>query len=483
MQRRLTLALVSLTLFAVVLVGAGVLTFARIGARQETEDQVIRELDAFVDLSGTIPSLDQLGPIIRRFGLAFDIGDLNIVSVDSAGQVIATRRDPGRSNPEQPDVDFTFDREELASFQTSEPLLLDRTQSGRSSVIGIQLLDVELPPGSKTDRQVAVLISHDIATIPAQAQRWFLLSAGLVLLTSVLVANQLAHRFVAPIRRIEGATTKIAAGDLAVRVEVQGTDEVADLGRSVNRMAEDLERSRQLDQQFLLSVSHDLRTPLTSINGYAEALIDGAMTDSVQAGTIIQNHAGRLNRLVSDLLDLAKLDARQFRVEQQPVDALAVVTRSVDGLLPSASNHELSLRVAGESGLIIDVDADRLAQVLANLIENAIKYANNTITVEVVSDHPDGLSTKFTEISVSDDGPGIAKQDIPHIFDRLYVTAHKPRREENSSGLGLAIVRDLTHAMGGTVDPAASDSGGTRMTVRFPTSQQELGETKPEGNG
>ena len=259
-----------------------------------------------------------------------------------------------------------------------------------------------------------------------------------------------------------------------MRVDVNGSDEVADLGRSVNRMAEDLERSRQLDQQFLLSVSHDLRTPLTSINGYAEALIDGAMTDSVRAGTIIQNHAGRLNRLVSDLLDLAKLDARQFRVETQPVDGLDVVTRTVDGLMPTAESHGLSLSITGNSGQVINVDPDRLAQVMSNLIENAIKYANNTIAVEVASGQPDGPTPTFTAISVSDDGPGIANQDIPHIFDRLYVTAHQPRREENSSGLGLAIVRDLTHAMGGTVQAAASGSGGTRMTVRFPTIQPEL---------
>ncbi len=482
MQRRLTLALVSLTLFAVVLVGAGVLAFAQIGARQETEDQVIQELDVFVDLSSTIPSLDRLGPIIRRFGQAFDIGDLNIVSVDSSGQITASRRDLGRSNPEQPVVDFAFSQEELATFQASGPLLLDRTRSGRGSVTGIQLLDVELPPGSKTDRQVGVLISHDIATIPGQAQRWFLLSAGLVLLTSVLVANQLARRFVAPIRRIEGATTRIAAGDLTVRVDVDGSDEVADLGRSVNRMAEDLERSRQLDQQFLLSVSHDLRTPLTSIKGYAEALIDGAMTDSVQAGTIIQNHAGRLNRLVSDLLDLAKLDARQFRVETQSVDGLEVVTRTVDGLIPTAQSHGLALSTTGNPGLIINVDPDRLAQVMSNLVENATKYAEHTITVEVISSRADAQATSSIEITVSDDGPGIAEQDIPHIFDRLYVTAHQPQREENSSGLGLAIVRDLTHAMGGTVEAAASGVGGTRMTVRFPTAQVELDKETPNNH-
>jgi two-component system sensor histidine kinase BaeS len=228
-------------------------------------------------------------------------------------------------------------------------------------------------------------------------------------------------------------------------------------------MAEALERAQGLERQFLLSISHDLRTPLTSIRGYAEAIADGATPDPQRAAAVILAESRRLERLVQDLLDLAKLEARHFTMNLEPTDLREPVTRSVEGFQREAEEAGLQIVVrAPDAPVIARADADRLRQVLANLVENAVKFASSTITVTV---RDDGAGAT---IEVTDDGPGIAPEDLPHVFERLYVASHRPRRRETGSGLGLAIVRELVDAMDGSVRAEAGPTGGTTFVVTLP---------------
>ncbi|MGZ4693328.1 MAG: sensor histidine kinase, partial [Acidimicrobiales bacterium] len=293
--------------------------------------------------------------------------------------------------------------------------------------------------------------------------RWFIIASVLVLLVGALVAARLSRRLTKPLTDATEATARIAEGDLSVRLPDHGggsTDELDDLARSINEMADSLARSRGLEQQFLLSVSHDLRTPLTSIQGYAEALADGAVPDERAAAGIILAESRRLERLVRDLLDLAKLEARQFSLDLVPVDLDDLVSDSVDGFRREVEGAGLQLRLARSGTHVAAIaDPDRLAQVVANLTENALKYASGSITLAVIAD------PLAPRVEVSDDGPGIASEDLPHVFERLYVTGHQPVRKEVGSGLGLAIVRELVDAMGGTVRAEAAPGGGARMVV------------------
>ncbi len=279
-------------------------------------------------------------------------------------------------------------------------------------------------------------------------------------------AMSLSRRLARPLRAATAATTRIAGGDLAARVpEVpdQGGDELGELSRSINAMAGALERSRVLEQQFLLSVSHDLRTPLTSIRGYAEAVADGTAGDGRAAAEIILAEARRLDRLVRDLLDLARLEARQFSLHPTLVDVGALVAGVADGFRPDLDGTGVTLEVDVPSTPVrCDADPDRLGQVVGNLTENALKYAFGKVRL-VVPDDPD-----HPTIEVVDDGPGIPEADVSHVFERLYQTRARPRRKETGSGLGLAIVRELVTAMGGTVEISSQEGRGTRMVVRMP---------------
>jgi two-component system sensor histidine kinase BaeS len=305
-----------------------------------------------------------------------------------------------------------------------------------------------------------VVLTREADTPLRPAIGWFLVAAIATLAIGALVAWRFGRRLTRPLREAEEATRHISAGDLSTRVHVSkpgSKDELTSLAESINAMAETLERSKGLERQFLLSVSHDLRTPLTSIQGYAEAIADGALPSPSDGGAVILTEARRLDRLVDDLLDLAKLESRQFSLALEPVDLADVVAATVDGFRPEADDASIALELhAPQEPITVEGDADRLAQVTGNLVQNALKYARSRILVAV------GVTDTWARLDVIDDGPGITAEDQPHVFERLYVARRQPDRRETGSGLGLAIVRELVTAMQGQVSASATiDADGT----------------------
>ena len=226
-------------------------------------------------------------------------------------------------------------------------------------------------------------------------------------------------------------------------------------------MAATLQRSRRLEQQFLLSVSHDLRTPLRSIQGYAEALTDGATTDSARAGQVILDEARRLERLVRYLLQLARLDGEGFEMTPSDVELHELVPACADGFAPEADAAGVRVEVHAAQ-TVVHADPDRLAQVVANLLDNALKHAHTTVQVSVTE--REGRA----RVQVDDDGVGIDPSDLSHVFERLYTARQQPLRRDVGSGLGLAIVRELVHTSGGQVGAEVSPVGGARLWFELP---------------
>jgi two-component system sensor histidine kinase BaeS len=228
-------------------------------------------------------------------------------------------------------------------------------------------------------------------------------------------------------------------------------------------MAASLSRARGLERQFLMAVSHDLRTPLTSIRGFAEAIAEGAATDTQRAASVIASESRRLERLVGDLLELAKLDASRFSLDVRPTDVGEVVVDTAEGFRPVVEKAGLELVVAVGDHQRLDAmaDPDRLAQVLANLVENAYKFAESRISVSATARDRAGV-----EVLVEDDGPGIRADELSAVFERSFHLSRPPARQMGS-GLGLPIVAQLARAMGATVraESPLANGGGTRMIV------------------
>jgi signal transduction histidine kinase len=326
---------------------------------------------------------------------------------------------------------------------------------------------IALPLGRVANRTPVLVLTQHIETRPlGQAGGYFLATGAFALVVAAIVSALLARRLTRPIAAMQDTAGRIAAGDLSARVPLEGLsdDELASLARSIDTMANELEMARGHERAFLLSISHDLRTPLTSIKGYAEAIADGVIEsqpDRTRAAGVIVTEARRLERLVADLLDLARLDAHEFSLDVRPVDARVVVNTTVDGFAPVA--REWGVRLERTPGQRLDVEADpeRLAQIVANLVENALKYARTEVRIDL--DRRDGR----VELHVDDDGPGIPAEERQRVFERLYTARGAPSRKVGT-GIGLAVVHELAAAMGGSATCEPLTSGGTRFVVTIP---------------
>lgn len=352
-----------------------------------------------------------------------------------------------------------------ASDLRPEELLAGNDVSGRHG----NTVFLAIPARQIGGRRLVVIATDQVETkVLSRATPLLLLAGIVVLLLAAGVAAWLARRLTRPIREIERAAGQLAAGDLAGRADVPpGTDaDLAALGRTLNTMAAQIEESRGSQRAFLLSISHDLRTPLTSIRGYAEALADGTLDDAdldarKRAATVIGGEARRLERLVRDLLDLSRLDSREFSLSPRSCDASEVVRDAALAFAQQAQELGLDLHVLPGPSVPARVDSDRLGQIVANLVENALKYANSIVEVSIE------LHDRQLVVIVTDDGPGIAADDLTKVFTRLYTARATPGREVGT-GLGLAIVQELASTMGGEAAVETPATGGARIVVSLP---------------
>ncbi len=317
-------------------------------------------------------------------------------------------------------------------------------------------------------RLVVVVLTRKVNAGLGAATTYILLSAAVAFLIAAAVAEGLARRITRPISDAEKVTRNIAAGNFSTRVEMEKDrdPELVSLGNSINHMAESLELSRESERNFFMSVSHDLRTPLTSIQGYAEAIFDEA-TDPKQAALIIGRESGRLSRLVLDLLDLGRLETHQFSLHMTEVRVQDALSKAIETLQPTAVQYQLSIQSELVNPLLmIHVDPDRLQQILINVGENSLKYASSTVQVRVTAE-PTKIYVSFT-----DDGEGIPDSDLPRIFERLYTSRSSHRAV--GTGVGLAIVAQMTHAMHGSVKAENVKPHGARLTIELPATSPEI---------
>lgn len=455
-RRRITIAIVTVAVGAVVLAGVGTTMSSWRHTRAVAMSQLRDEAAAIVPfLAGTIDAADaeplsakRTANRVRALRRALRLVDASVVVVDRTGRITSGMVPDG-----------------VTSDQVATVAIDGGTASGMSRRLA-WAAGASLP--DEAGRRFVVILTRQVPLVPSAAV-WVVLSGLAAVVVAGIAGDLVARRLASPIQRVEQATRRIADGDLSARVGEVPPDvgaETVRLAQSVDAMASSLESARGNQRDFLLSVSHDLRTPLTSMRGYAEAIVDGAAPDTVAAAQVIVAQSARLERLVADLLDLGRIQADQFSLAHEPIDIVGLAHASVEGIIPTATAWGIALDFGAEvPRAIFDGDADRVAQVLANLIENALKFAATSVHVQV------SIVDDEVRTSVSDDGPGIRPEDLPRVFDRLFVSRPTQSQEagrQTGSGLGLAICRELTESMGGSVDVACGpEAGGTTFTVTF----------------
>ena len=450
MRRRLTIAILVLVASTLVVTAVGGFYFIRRAAVTTAQQELSGQARAISSKFSGDPAITP-ARFTRQFAIISAAGafaGIDVLKLYPDGSIVGTP--PSNLTVQQLDV----------------PMLVAGQQTvGHTPSL---LVYVAMPtPISRLKAYVPVLVITRQIHDPVSGFQYFALVGAIALAVAALVAAGLARRFTRPLVAAVDTTTRIAAGDLDATVPSGPRDdrEFVRLAESINAMGANLVRARDQERQFLLSVSHELRTPLTSIRGYADAVVDGTADDPLAAATVISTEARRLERLVQDLLDLARLEADRFSLDLQTVDAARVVAQVAEGFRPRAAELGLEL-VATDSPdgpLWVDADADRLGQVVANLVENASSFAEHRIGVG--ADRVGGLPTVW----VVDDGPGIPADQSSHVFQRHFVS-DRVRGRRTGAGLGLAIVAELAAAMGAGVraESPVAYGRGTRMVVWFP---------------
>ncbi len=296
------------------------------------------------------------------------------------------------------------------------------------------------------------------------------LALGFGLVIAAFAGLVLGNLLSRPLRRTAGVALAMSSGRRDLRAPEHGPTEVAEVAEAVNGLADALRRSESRQREFLLSVSHELRTPLTAVIGFSESLADGVVTgsDVVAVGRTIQEESRRLDRLVSDLLDLARLGADDFRLDVAPVDLLPVVRAAADvwNARCAAKGVVFSLEVP-EAPVVVRTDARRIRQVLDGLLENAVRVtpAGRVVVLSLGSALHDGGSV----LQVRDGGPGLSDEDYPIAFDRGALHAKYSTTRPVGTGVGLALVHGLVTRLGGTIGAGPAAEGGACFTMTLPS--------------
>ncbi len=283
---------------------------------------------------------------------------------------------------------------------------------------------------------------------------------GLALVLGGLLANSLTR----PLHELAAAARQIAQGRLGQQVPVRSQDEIGQLTQDFNQMSSELEKASWLRKQMTADIAHDLRTPLSIIRGYAEALADGKLPGSPEIYTNIHDAANHLSRLVDDLRTLSLSDAGELTLERQLIAPEALLQRAMQPFEAQARQKQitLSLRPAAAALPEISVDADRMTQVLFNLLGNALRHTPPGGQIECWAEAEAG----HVLLHVRDSGEGISPQDLPLIFDRFY-RADPARPQSGETGLGLTIARSLVEAHGGTIRAASTPGQGAIFTIQI----------------
>ena len=389
---------------------------------------------------GVQPVLDQIGQLYNQ----------RLVLIDTQGLVVADSHGMMHAGQEA-----EFERPEKAI-----PIMAGQTPFG-----AVVVMPQGPPPGG------APATDESVSSLSSSINRYLLWGGLLGVVVAAVVTFLLSRRILSPVESLAQAARGVSKGDFTRRVKVNSKDEFGELAIAFNAMAEDLQRTEQLRRNMVADVAHELRTPLSNIQGHLEAIRDGLLPTEPATFDSILEEVLLLARLVEDLQELTLADAGQLTLIPQPADLADITRRAAAAAQPPAEARGLTIETDLPSQpAIVDVDPERIGQVLRNLLSNAITHtsAGGRITVDL-KDEGHAL-----RLSVADTGAGIPPEDLPYVFERFYRVDRSRVRATGGAGLGLTIAKRLVEAHGGTIGVESELGKGSRFTLTLPKNASPL---------
>jgi signal transduction histidine kinase len=384
---------------------------------------------------------DGVQPVVEQIGQLYN---QRLVVVDQQGLVVADSEgmmpvgQPGQFEPQDRGI----------------PIVAGQTHFGT-----LVVLPQGPPPGGVPADEASV------SALSSSINRYLVWGGLLAVVVAALVTFFLSRRILSPVESLARAAQGLSRGDFSQRVNVRSKDELGELANAFNSMAEDLERTEQLRRNLAADVAHELRTPLSNIQGHVEAIRDGLLPAEPSTFDSIYEEVLLLARLVEDLQELTLADAGQLTLLRQSADLAEIARRAVAAARPQAKAKGLALRTELHAQqATVEADPERVGEVLRNLLSNAITHTSQRgrITVDL-SDEGNEL-----RIGVADTGAGIPPEDVPHVFERFYRVDRSRVRSTGGAGLGLTIAKRLVEAHGGTIRVESEVGKGSRFTFTLP---------------
>jgi signal transduction histidine kinase len=416
-------------------------------------------LSQFVETNLPAAPAGRLGQLIQRAG---ERVDFRILLVNQTDGVIA---DTGAG--ESPPL-------KLSPTQLRQGQGMTRDPDGRFWLFVVQPLegDLYLATATLRPRRVALLINTIVNVFGDELLAPFL-QAGLVALVLALILSVFMARWIsAPLQKMARAANAVSAGTFE-SLPLEGPNEVQALANAFNDMTTRVNASQQSQHDFVANVSHELKTPLTSIQGFSQAILDGTVTSDAElkkAAEVIHTEASRMHRMVVDLLDLARLDAGTMEFNRNPVDIGAILQQVTEKFSPQAKKSRVDLWSDIKTMPIIIADGDRLAQVFTNLVDNAIKFTPENGQIKIQASQVED----WVRIAITDTGPGIPQEEIERIFERFY-QLDKSRRggSQRGAGLGLTIAQEIVYAHRGKMTVQSQTGIGSVFVVDLPIARPD----------
>jgi signal transduction histidine kinase len=431
--------------------------------------QMIREAR---ELSLLLSSGASLLDVSQRVNFLSQLFRANVLIIDDCGRVCSPYglrgQGRGRVYPGMPvtgeDVEAVLSGKTI-SRQGKHPLF----EGFRFLWVGTPVMDGDHASGG-------VFVYAPVESINARVRGLEMALLGALVAGAALagvLSYFIARQFSRPLVAMEKAAGAMAAGNYAARVAVHGEDEVACLGQSFNRLAAELEkritaleRMDQTRREFVAAASHEMRTPLSIIKGYTEAILEGMATEEEKAEylTAIHEESERLRRLADELLDLRRMETGTLNVRREEVSLGEIAARAAARFKARAAEGSVDFQVELVPAPPVTGDPDRLEQVVLNLLDNAFRFTPPKGSVTLALKPVAG----GVELRVSDTGPGISPEDLPYIWEKFYRVDPARARDTGGSGLGLAIVRQIVELHGGRVEVSSTPGEGSTFTVVLP---------------
>jgi signal transduction histidine kinase len=304
--------------------------------------------------------------------------------------------------------------------------------------------------------------------LSASINRSLLLGGALAIGIALLLTFILSRRMMSPIGVLAGAARRLGRGDLSQRVHLRGEGEIASLAEAFNSMADDLEHAEHLRRNMVADVAHELRTPLSNIQGYLEAIRDGMVEPDARAIRSLSEETALLSRLVNELQELSLAEAGELKLVFQAESLADLIRQAASSWQPQLAAGELSMSLEVPEDLLpVSIDWQRVNEVLHNILENAVAHTRKGGTIKMAARQ----KGRWVEVTVSDTGEGIPAEDLPHIFERFYRVDKSRARATGGSGLGLTIAKRLVEAHGGTIAVKSTLGEGSHFSFTLPIAE------------